>query len=253
MDTEELTAALAEPGHVPEQHSVMATFERKRRRRARQRWSVAGGCLAAAAVIAAFAAVPRSAPDQASSAASGAAATAGPRESANGAASGPGHHMSAGITGPFANECTPASVSQRVTDAVSAGGSVIIANATPAGPAANGRQPVVLRDVQTLRGPRIASGVAAEAAVNFAGGGLRGQVFAIVLPAATGSSATGNAATGNAATGNAATGNAAGSGPAPREVLAAPVSGGTVRFSGARCWDTADTPLATVERLVTGK
>jgi hypothetical protein len=225
MDIEELTAALADPAHAPEPATVMAAFERKRRRRGRQRWSVAGGCLAAAAaaVIAAVVVIPPGAPQEpgASGAAAG-PAVAGPRSSAHGAESGSSRqHISAAPAESPAAACGAIPLSRRVADAVGAGGSVVIADATARGIAAGGRQPVVLSDARTLRGPHIASGAAGYTVSGFTGGDLHGQVFAIVLPGG--------------------------------EVLTAPVAGGTVRFGSARCWGTADAPLSSMQQIAAGK
>ncbi len=233
MDIEELTAALRDPEHAPEPGTVLAALERKRRHRTRQRWSVAGGCLAAAAVIAAAVVVlPRTQNPGSSSASAGRAIFApgsSPHSAANGARAG----QPQSAAGASANACTPLSLAQRAADAVRSGGSVVVADASASGLAADGRERVVLRDVQTLRGPRIASGATGEALPGFTSGGLHGQVFAIVLPAAT-------------------AGGQATEAPAAGTVLAAPVSGGTVRFAGAGCWGTADLSLTTVEHLVAG-
>ncbi|HSZ43263.1 MAG TPA: hypothetical protein VK817_25145 [Trebonia sp.] len=224
MDIEELTAALADPAHAPEPATVMAALERKRRRRGRQRWSVAGGCLAAAAaaVIAAVVVIPPGAPQESGASRSAAGpAVAGPRSSAHGADSGRStQHISGGPAQPSAAVCGAISLSRRVADAVGAGGSVVIADATARGIAAGGRQPVVLSDARTLRGPQVAAGTAGYAVSGFTGGDLHGQVFAIVLPGG--------------------------------EVLTAPVAGGTVRFGSARCWGTADAPLSSVEQVAAG-
>lgn len=248
MDIEELTAVLGDPRHAPEPDVVMAAFARKRRRRARRRWSMAGGCLAAgAAAAAAVVIVPRPARSPSPAAAFAGPSVAVPVTPARGAGNGAGavHHIAAGTAEAPADACTPVSLSQRVADAVRAGGSVIIADASGSGAAANGREPVVLRDVRTLRGPRIASAITGYAVADFTHGGLRGQVFAIVLPPAASGSGT--------VTGGTVTGGTAASGPAADQVMAVPVSGGTVRFAGTGCWRTPDMPLTAVERIVTGK
>jgi hypothetical protein len=118
------------------------------------------------------------------------------------------------------------SLAQRVAGAVRSGGSVVIANAT-----ASGQETVALRDVRTLRGPRIPSSVTGYVVDNLAHGSLHGQVFAIVVPVAV-------------------TGHAGGALMTDR-LLTAPVSGGIVQFASAGCWGMTDTPLAAVERLVT--
>lgn len=237
MDIEELTATLRDPRHAPEPDVVMAAFSRKRRRRARQRWSMAGGCLAAAAVAATAVILPRPARSPSPAAASAHPSAAVPVTPGRGTGNGTGavHHLAAGTAEAPAEACAPVSLSQRIAAAIRSGGSVIVADASASGTAANGREPVILRDVRTLRGPRIASAITGYAVADFTHGGLRGQVFAIVLPPA------------------AAGAGPASSGPAADQVMAVPVSGGTVRFAGASCWGMADTPLATAERLATGK
>lgn len=232
MDIEELTAALRDPAQAPEPDAVMATFARKHRRRARQRWSVAGGCAAAVLIAAAVVILPRAVQNSASPAASAGGAMAVPAAPAHRAANGAENAPAAGGAGASAGACTPVPLAQRVADAIRSGGSVVIAGASSSGTTADGQQTVVLRDVRTLRGPRIASGITGYAAAGFTSGSLRGQVFAIVLPAAAGGAVHG--------------------GPTAGTVLAAPVSGGTVRFSATNCWGTASMPLASVERLVTG-
>jgi hypothetical protein len=234
MDIEELTSALRDPEHAPEPGTVLAALDRKRRHRARQQWSVAGGCLAAAAVVAAAVVVlPRTTQNTSSSSASAGSAIFAPGSSSHSAANGARAGQPQSAAGASANACTPLSLAQRAADAVRSGGSVVVADATASGLAADGRKRVVLRDVQTLRGPRIASGATGEALAGFTSGALHGQVFAIVLPAATAGGQTAEA-------------------PATGTVLAAPVSDGTVRFAGAGCWGTADISLTTVEHLVAG-
>ena len=224
MDIEELTAALADPGHAPEPDAVMAAFERKRRRRGRQRWSMAGGCLAAAAtaaVIAAVLVIPTGTRESGVSGADAGAPAGESHASIHGTENGNSPRISAGPAESSPAACAAVPLEQRVASAVGAGGSVVIADVAPHGLAADGRQSIVLTDPRTLRGPHIASGVTGYTVSGFTGGGLTGQVFAIVLPGG--------------------------------EVLTAPVSDGTVRFSGARCWGTADEPLASVEQVTAGQ
>lgn len=214
MDIEELTAALADRGHAPEPDAVMAALTRKRRRRARRRWSAAGGCLAAAAAAAVIA--PAAARNPASPTASGTRPAISVSPDVRG---GPGvsaaQRVPTGMTGIPAAACAPMSLAQRAAAAVRSGGSAVIADASPAGTGA-----VTLRDVRTLRGPTLAAAVTGHGVTGFTRGGLRGEVFAIVLPGG--------------------------------RVLAAPVSGGTVRFASAGCWGTADMPLTAAEHAVSG-
>jgi hypothetical protein len=258
MDPEELTAVLGDPRNAPEPDAVMAMLARKRRRRARRRWSTAGGCLAvaAAATAAAVVVLPRTAPGQlpavspgrrspgvTPAARGGAVNRAGAVTPAGtGAGTGPEGGLVTRKPGAAAQECAPVPLAQRVTDAIRAGGSVVIAEAAPspggtASPAADGARAIVLRDVTTLRGPRQAAVITGQAVAGFTPGGLRGEVFAIVLPAAAGG--TGSGGTGSAGTGAV-------------RVLAVPVSGGAVRFTAAGCWGTAGMPLAAAEQVTAG-
>ena len=241
MDTEQLMAALTDSGHAPEPATVLASLQHKRQARTRRRYAMAG-CAAAAVVIAALAvALPRFTQGSATESSADGSAAAGSamrnRPLSSGAAlapsEGPARAGTAsssprGFSG-LAAACTAVPLSQRLADTVAAGGSVVVADATAAGPAAGGQERVALRDVQTLRGPRIAAALTAYTVTGSAHGGLHGQVFAIVLPAGTAGTTAGH------------------------DVLAAPVAGGTVQFADAGCWGTGNMSLAAAEQLAAGK
>ena len=234
MDLEQLTAALGDPEHAPEPDMVLASFGAKRRKRRARRVRVSAGCAAIAAVIAVLAVVlPRlqGSPGAESGPSSAGAVAPGQHDGARaGAASGAAPlnrgTSSAGPNVPLAGVCGTVPLPQRLAAAATSDGSVVIADATVTGRAADGRTTVVLRDVRTLHGPRIASGGTAYAVPGLNVSSLRGQVFAILLPTAPGGHG--------------------------ESVLAAPVSGGTVEFATAGCWGTADTPLSTAEGLASG-
>lgn len=241
MDTEQLMAALTDSEHDPEPATVLASLQHKRQARTRRRYTMAG-CAAAAVVIAAFAvALPRFTQGSSTQSSVDSPVAAGPAARNNplssGAAVAPGKgpaRASASASGPrgfsgLATACTAVPLSQRLTDTVAAGGSVVVADATAAGSAAGGQERVALRDVQTLRGPRIAAAITADAVTGSARSGLPGQVFAIVLPAGTAGTTAGH------------------------DVLAAPVAGGVVQFADAGCWGTGNMSLAAAEQLAAGK
>ncbi|HEX6526028.1 MAG TPA: hypothetical protein VF070_39350 [Streptosporangiaceae bacterium] len=209
MDLEELTAALSE--HTPDPESVLARFHEKQRRRAKRR-TLAASCAASAAVIAALAAfLPRMGemPSYSVVPAAGSAATA-----------------SSGIQAAHAGSCAPVPLRTALADARTGGASVIVADGTLTGHTTDGLVAVVLRDVRTLHGPRIASGATGWVRPGALPGGPGTRLFAIVWPSAS---------------------------RAPGRLLsAAPVAGGQVMFSPSGCWRSADLALADVERLVTG-
>lgn len=233
MDTEELISALSDDGNVPSPEAVMGRVRGEQRRRARVRRTI-GGCAAAAAVIVAIVTVlPRasgptssgSGSSAAGSAAHSAAAAPAPRHEAPSGSAGLGATLAPALT------CGPLTLPERLAAAAQAGASVVLADRTFTGRAANGYDAVRLRDVRTLSGPPVASGTgtwlpAATARTMPPGSG---QVFAIVWPAT-------------------ATRDPRAPGPV---LTAAPVRGGEVLLRAGNCWGgTPDTPLSAIERLV---
>lgn len=213
VDLEELTAALSE--HTPDPESVLDRFHDKRRRRAKRRTAAAGIAAGAAAIAALAIFVPR----MAASPSSQVVATAGS------ATAGSATALSGGQAAAGAS-CTPVPLRTALASARTDGASVIVADGTLTGHTRDGLNALVLRDVRTLHGPRIASGVTGWVRPGVLPGGQGIRLFAIVWPPAS---------------------------LAPGRLLsAAPVAGGRVMFSASGCWRSADLALADVERLVTG-
>jgi hypothetical protein len=209
VDLDQLAAALAQ--HDADPDPVMAAFRAKRRRRARNRNLTIGGGLAAIAIVAGVAAA------QPWATAPRSAGTAQPTGQAN---------------SPAGNGCASVSLQETLAMARQGGASVIVADGSLTGKTAlNGiYHEMILRSVQTLSGPAIASGSTgwidssrgpagpipgADAGTLWA---TDGRLFALAWPAR----ATGTAV-----------------GPLLR---AAPVVDGQVIFSSAGCWDTAGLP-----------
>jgi hypothetical protein len=244
MDTDELISALSDDGNVPSPDAVMGRFRGEQRRRARVRSTIGGGFAAAAVVVAVVTVLPRASGPASSasgnSAVGSAAGTAvGTAAGRSAAAPAPRHEASSGSAGlgttlAPALTCGPLTLPERLAAAAQAGASVVLADGTFTGRAANGYEAVSLRDVRTLSGPPVASGTgtwvpAATARTMLPGSG---QVFAIVWPAT-------------------ATRDPRAPGPV---LTAAPVRGGEVLLRAGNCWGgTPDTPVFAVERLVTGK
>lgn len=206
MDLDQLAAALAQHGADPE--PVMAAFRAKRRRRARNRNLTIGGGLAAVAIVAGVAAA------QPWATAPRPAGTAQPTGQAVG------------------NGCASISLPETLAMARQGGASVIVADGSLTGKTALNEiyHEMILRSVQTLSGPAIATGSTgwiessrgpagpipgADAGTLWA---TDGRLFAIAWPARE----TGTAV-----------------GPVLR---VAPVVDGQVIFSSAGCWDTAGLP-----------
>jgi hypothetical protein len=161
MELEELTAALAGPTK-PDREAVLASFRRKhRRKKVKRRLWWLGGLAACAVVALTFVTTGQTRP----------------RTSVTVSPAG----------------CGPAPLAQSLARARQAGASILIAYGSPTGTTAgSGYQGVVLRSVQMLSGPAIASGTTAWADATATGAGAgptaarmpSGQMLAIAWPAA---------------------------------------------------------------------